>query len=727
VRNGTANGVTRFGVFEVDIRAGELRRNGVKVKLQEQPFRLLTVLLEKPGELITREEVRSRLWPADTFVDFDHSLKTAVNRLRDALGDSAENPRFVETVARRGYRFVAPVNGAPVNGDGLQARSVSRKKSYAKGIAAISALAAACIAVGWEIERSVVRPAPRETKLTDNSAEVPVYSAALSPDGGYLAYTDPRGTFVREVGTDEYHILPLPEGFRVHFLSWFPDGNHLLAAAGTDRDETSNLWSISVLGGAPRKLVEHAEVGTISPDGKQIAFLRGMDIWLADADGGKERMAKSVAASVVGSPMWSPDGRRLAYLKGFSLPGWMEGLTIETYELASGTTEPVFSSDRLRGGVAWTRDGRILFSMVEGVPGQRESGAWSLPVDLSTGRARGKPKRLTKWPDWIVVTSVSTDGKRAAFIGTNVVPTAYVADVDPGTRGIGKLQRLTMDDRQNWPLGWTPNGKAVLYISDREGPCRIFRLEVGAAAPELLLGGQEFPIHMTLNPEGSEILYSSPEVPPYTDRKIRGVEWLRIRLMRVALTGGNGSLLLEDVGIANFQCARAPARECVYGKFTKDALVFVAFDSQSGEKRELLRVGEPGWQNYGWTWSLSPDGKTLALAKDLRAADAAGARLIPVGGGAERVLKANHWPEIRSLEWAADGKSLWAIAGVHGELGALLNIDLQGGTRQALEWKPSPYIGWALPAGWAIPSPDGKRLVVSGVAGGGNAWMLEGF
>src|SRR6202163_241391 len=101
----------RFGVFEVDQRAGELRRNGARVKLQEQPFQILALLLERPGEVVTREELQSRLWPADTFVDFDHSLNAAVRRLRDALGDSAENPRFVETVARRGYRFLAPVNG----------------------------------------------------------------------------------------------------------------------------------------------------------------------------------------------------------------------------------------------------------------------------------------------------------------------------------------------------------------------------------------------------------------------------------------------------------------------------------------------------------------------------------------------------------------------------------------------------------------------------------------
>src|SRR5215472_12441996 len=90
----------RFDVFAVDVRAGELRRNGAKLKLQEQPFQVLCALLEHPGELVTREELRSRLWPADTFVDFDHGLNAAIRRLREALGDSAEIPRFVETVAR---------------------------------------------------------------------------------------------------------------------------------------------------------------------------------------------------------------------------------------------------------------------------------------------------------------------------------------------------------------------------------------------------------------------------------------------------------------------------------------------------------------------------------------------------------------------------------------------------------------------------------------------------
>ena len=102
--------VIRFGVFELDLQGGELRKSGLRMKLQEQPFQVLAALLERPGELVGKEELRKRLWPDDTFVDFDHGLGSAINRLRDALGDSAENPRFVETLPRRGYRFIAPVD-----------------------------------------------------------------------------------------------------------------------------------------------------------------------------------------------------------------------------------------------------------------------------------------------------------------------------------------------------------------------------------------------------------------------------------------------------------------------------------------------------------------------------------------------------------------------------------------------------------------------------------------
>jgi len=110
----------RFGTFEIDVPAGELRKSGVKLKLQDQPYQILFILVEYAGEIVTREELRIKLWPADTFVDFDHSLNAAIKRLRDALGESAEKPIFIETLARRGYRFIAPVEGLDDSGHSTQ-------------------------------------------------------------------------------------------------------------------------------------------------------------------------------------------------------------------------------------------------------------------------------------------------------------------------------------------------------------------------------------------------------------------------------------------------------------------------------------------------------------------------------------------------------------------------------------------------------------------------------
>ena len=116
----------KFGPFVVDLRAGELRKNGAKIRLQEQPFQVLAALLERAGDVVTRDELRQKVWPADTFVDFDHSLNTAINKIREALGDSASTPRFVETLARRGYRFLVPVKtqGPPASVEALPAETV---------------------------------------------------------------------------------------------------------------------------------------------------------------------------------------------------------------------------------------------------------------------------------------------------------------------------------------------------------------------------------------------------------------------------------------------------------------------------------------------------------------------------------------------------------------------------------------------------------------------------
>jgi len=186
--------IIRFGVFEIDLQSGELRRDGLKVRLQEQPFQILAMLIERPGEMVTREDLCRKLWPADTFVDFDHSLNAAVKRLRDALGESAETPIFIETIARRGYRFIAPVNVAGAESD-VVASAVVPTPAIAQTppavgggrlwLIAIAVCAVAIVAWGWRQWRHRTTP-PAATAIR-SLAVLPLQNIGRDPSQEYLA------------------------------------------------------------------------------------------------------------------------------------------------------------------------------------------------------------------------------------------------------------------------------------------------------------------------------------------------------------------------------------------------------------------------------------------------------------------------------------------------------------------------------------------------------------
>ena len=191
---GSSPRIIRFSSFELNLQTGELRQQGQKLKLQEQPFQVLAALLERPGEVVTREELRSKLWPVDTFVDFDHSLNAAIKRLRDALGESADAPIFIETLARRGYRFIAPVDGSlSPNTVGI-APALEPSKSHPRHrvrpwMFAMASLVIAAAAILLFVSREVV-PAPnaqpRLVPLTTYPGRE--YEPALAPNGNRVAF-----------------------------------------------------------------------------------------------------------------------------------------------------------------------------------------------------------------------------------------------------------------------------------------------------------------------------------------------------------------------------------------------------------------------------------------------------------------------------------------------------------------------------------------------------------
>ena len=167
------NRIARFGVFELDFSTGELRKSGVRLRLQGQPIQVLTLLLERAGDVVTREELRQKLWASDTFVDFDHSLNTAINKVREALGDSAASPRFVETLARRGYRFIAPVQiPAPISAEPAMAVQTAQANGAAADAGAITSAPASAPA-------SRPGPAPAAAPLHPE-IEVPIPRRGLT-------------------------------------------------------------------------------------------------------------------------------------------------------------------------------------------------------------------------------------------------------------------------------------------------------------------------------------------------------------------------------------------------------------------------------------------------------------------------------------------------------------------------------------------------------------------
>jgi DNA-binding winged helix-turn-helix (wHTH) protein len=397
-----AKQVIRFGTFEVDPRTGELRRNGLQIKLQDQPFQVLLALLAKPGDVVTREELRAKLWPADTFVDFDHGLNAAVKRLRDALGDTAENPRFIETLARRGYRFLVPLQGHAVTPCPavpttiLPPTTFLAVKRRTLMIAGLATLLLAVTLLWWLVAHRVSPKAhPNEQRVTANPPDIPIRWAALSPDGKYLAYWDRTGLFLKLISTGETHALNSPSEFPdppfsylnvVLPAAWFPDSSTLLVSPA---GQPESIWSVSVLGGSPKKVMEDGEARAVSPDGSQITFVRGAElsqsVWVMDVDGSRARKLIGQAGELFGPVAWSPDNRKLAFIR--FRPGIVPAKTeLGTFDFSTGATNSILYDPGLRTSVAWTRDNRLIYSLQEPGPNSADSNLWAIPAEQRCSR-----------------------------------------------------------------------------------------------------------------------------------------------------------------------------------------------------------------------------------------------------------------------------------------------------------------------------------------------------
>jgi DNA-binding winged helix-turn-helix (wHTH) protein/Tol biopolymer transport system component len=717
----------RFGTFEADLRAGELRRSGSKIKLQEQPFQILTMLLATPGEVVTREELQKKLWPSDIFVDFDHGLNAAIRRLRDALGDSAENPRFVETVARRGYRFIAPVNGGSATVASPPVPQPLTRRNRLPILLVVTVLLVGVL-VGWVVAHwphqstRVTSIQIKQRRLTASAEENPVLGAAISPDGKYLAFADKTGFYLRQIDSGETHSLNLPSGFAAIPVAWYPDGSHLVATWVEGPTAPSSLWQLSIMGGAPRKLIDDGQLPAVSPDGSQIAFVKGpkhaAEIWVTESNGEKTRRLVACQMCMLGVPAWSPDGRAIAYVITRYSPEWKVNSGIVLYDLGSGHQETVFSpADRahvvseteLGSALVWTSDNHLVYSISEPPPNESDSNVWALPLD-SHGRAAGAAVRLTAAPDLVSGLSASANGKRIIYTKNYLNPGIYISEVNG--KQLGTPQRLTLDNWRDYPFSWTADSKAVLFSSDRDGTFHIFKQRLDQSAPELLIGGNEETSLPRLAPDNATILFEvwptlgKPETPR--------------RVMRVPVSGGPPQLVLQHDGLGNIQCARPPSDLCLYDSRSATQVSFFRFDPTTGKSEDLPQIRIQDEASYAYNWTLSPDGKILATAKGKAVQKDPNITFISVEDGTRRTVTAQAWAGINSIDFAADAHSVWASAYTNTGKWALLNIDLQGHTRTMIE-------DAQMAVGWAIPSPDGKHLAFWKARGTSNVWMLEGL
>jgi DNA-binding winged helix-turn-helix (wHTH) protein/Tol biopolymer transport system component len=706
----SASSIVRFGRFEVNFQSGELRYAGQKVKLQEQPFQVLATLLERPGEVVTRDELRSRLWPEDTFVDFDHGLNAAIKRLRDALGESADAPVFIETLARRGYRFIAPVNGSSSpSAAEIEAQQRNKSISSTRRIVVFCLAPLVIAVVLWTAWRRV--PSRRtdiiERKLTSNSSENSVSSASISPDGKYLAYADNTGIYLKQIRTGETHPVPLPPNFSAHVDDWFPDGSHLLVSREEQPGKTS-LWSIAVFGGSPRPLAEDASGGSVSPDGARVAFRRvdliykfdsllGREVWVMRSDGTDpvKVAADNADGSHVGKATWSPDGKRIAYFR----IKWVYNAptrSVEVNEWKNARAETVFSDSDLTPALHWLPDGRLVYALAG-----HDSSLWVVWLQQS-GKISEPPKRIAQGNGWIRQVTGSADGKALTFLRENWSPSIYIGTLAAdGTRLLAK-RRLTLDESVNTPFSWTPDSKVVLFNSDRNGTSEIFKQATDQPLAENLVTAAERLSQPRVTPDGSEILYiSTPEsASPETPSSI----------FAIPIRGGTPRLVLKDLSIWNVQCARLPSTVCMYSIKKGNTVETYRFDVRIGKSTARPQI------DPDCNWSLSPDGSQRAI---IPFSPTGTIRLRSTSSGKTRDLLVKGWNGLMNIDWSADGKSLLVAWHNHEWDSGLLKVALDG--KVSLLLRSSNFIGFA------IPSPDGRFLAIAEASGTKNVWQIENF
>ena len=532
----------RFGVFEIDPSAHELRKHGVRIKLQDQPFAVLLILLEKPGQLVTKEELQQRLWPADTFVEFDKGIYNAMKRLRETLGDEADTPRYIETLPRRGYRFIAPVQRRDGIGEKLELPLTPEPSPRSNGIKRLALLASLfCVLVLAVIFISAkLRSSPPVPKVVD-TAQITKdglhkdVTLRLLIDGTRLyfqegAYAGPESTvapvFAKrpalvQVSTQGGETTEIPLGLTDSLVfDTSPTRPELLVGGPASKTGTPNrreLWLMPLPGGPLRRVGDILALdATWSPDGNHVVFVKGKDIFVANPDGSEIRRL----ATAPDIPYWvrfSPDGARLRFTV-FSHSGRPEDWDLMEMA-ADGRGLHHLPIHGCCG--KWSADGKYYFY-------QTSRDVWVLPERRTFwGRAElGAPAQLTTGPIRFGAATPSANGKQLFVIGDQrrvelvrydrkskqLVPflggiSAGELEVSPDGQWVvystypdSNLWRSKLDGSERLQLTfspinaheprWSPDGKQIVFT---DVPRRLFIVSADGGRPQQVMPKGEFP------------------------------------------------------------------------------------------------------------------------------------------------------------------------------------------------------------------------------------------
>jgi len=584
----------------------------------------------------------------------------------------------------------------------------------------------AAVLAYWLTRPPAPPPELKERRLTANLSENAVNEGAISPDGKYVAYSDQTGMHLKLIQTGQILNIPQPEG-RVPDLDnwwpngWFPDSTKFIGE-GVESGQSISAWVVSVMGGPPRKLRDDADAWSVSPDGNLVAFgtdrviARYREVWLMGAQGEEPR--RFVSGSEDDGffwAAWSPDGQRIAYGRIHRMAD-KEECSIESRDLKGGQPTVIVSGPRLCGfqvKFLWFPSGRFVYFMGEPERVGPEANLWEVPVDTRTGKPASKPRQITNWAETELIGFGGTsDGKQLAITRRTLQSHVDVGELEAGGRRLKNPHRLTLEESRDSPCHWMPDGKAVLFQSNRNGTWGIYKQGLDQTTAQPVVTGPDYKDWSVASPDGSWVLYLSSataEVNPTTP----------VRIMRVLTSGGPPEVVLEGRGINHLACARSPAALCVFSEESLDhkQLIFSAFDPSQERRRELTRVNvKQPVARYGW--DLSPDGSHLAFAQ-LREDRI---QILPLAGGEVREVNVGGWHGLSNLFWAADGRGLFVSASA-GLGTTLLYVDLEG--RGQVIWRQRFSI-INYPAR-GIPSPDGRYLAMLAFSTDSNVWMLENY